>query len=161
MSVTISRESLTDDLFPELLPLAQKCWEESTRVKAETCAFYGERDFQIEPDIGEYRRYAGLGSMVVISVRDEGRLVGYIIGLLFRAMHHRKMICGLADSIYIEPDYRSYAPVVTEKFEKELQSLGVGIIAWPTHQQGPMYEVLKLRGYVGDDIIMEKRLCVS
>jgi hypothetical protein len=36
----------------------------------------------------------------------------------------------------------------------------VGIIGWPVHLNGPVYDVLKAKGYVGDDIVMEKRLCV-
>ena len=43
-----------------------------------------------------------------------------------------------------------------------MRERNVQIIGWPTHVDGPMYALLKARGYVGDDIVMEKRLpCVS
>jgi hypothetical protein len=35
----------------------------------------------------------------------------------------------------------------------------VAIIGWPVSQQGPLYQPLVERGYIGDDIVMEKRLC--
>ena len=49
---------------------------------------------------------------------------------------------------------------MTERFEKEMAARGSIIIGWPTHPDGPVYELLKARGYVADDIVMEKRLCV-
>lgn len=162
----IEKELFTAELYEEILPLAQKCWEESTINKAETCAYYGERDFKIEPDIPEYQRLAVLGSVVIVTLRDEGVLKGYVVGFLYRSWHHKRIFCGNGDSIYIEPAYRSYTAVVVDRFEKEFMKLGAGIIGWPTHVNGPVYEVLKARGYVGDDIVMEKRLqenqkCVS
>jgi|SRR5882762_1783496 len=159
-ALVIDREPFTLELYEEVLPLAQKCWEENTRLKAETCAYYGERDFKIEPDISEYQRLAALGLVVIVTLRDEGVLKGYVSGFLYRSWHHKHILCSNVDSIYIEPDYRSYTVVVVERFEKEFEKLGAGIIGWPTHVNGPVYEILKRRGYVGDDIVMEKRLCV-
>jgi hypothetical protein len=159
MDVVIEKEPFTLELFQELLPLAQKCWEESTVNKAETCAYYGERDFQIDPDTSEYQRLADLGSVVLVTLRDGGVAKGYVVGFLYRSWHHRKILCGNGDSIYIEPGYRSYTAVMAERFEKEFFGMGAEIIGWPTHVNGPVYEILKSRGYVGDDVLMEKRLC--
>lgn len=155
--IAIDREILTNDTAKEILPLAQKCWNESTEIKAETCAFYGERDFQVEPDV---ERYQGLGDgLVLVTLRDEGKLQGYILGFTYNSMHHKKILCGMADTMYVELDYRAYTGVVADRFEKEMRKLGVKIIGWPTHINGPVYEVLKALGYVGDDIVMEKRIC--
>lgn len=158
--INIQTETLTRALFDELLPLAQKCWEESTVVKAQTCAYYGSRDFQIEPDFDAYQDIANKGALLVLTVRDAGQLKGYMIGILYRTLHHKKILCGMGDSIYIEPSHRAYTGVVAEKFEGQMRELGAQIIGWPTHIDGPVYGVLKARGYVGDDIVMEKRLCV-
>ena len=75
-------------------------------------------------------------------------------------MHHKKIVCGFGDSIFVEPEYRSYTLMLAERFEKEMRELSVQIIGWPTHINGPMYKLLSQLGYVGDDIVMEKRLCV-
>jgi GNAT superfamily N-acetyltransferase len=156
----VAVEVLTSDLFAEILPLAIKCWKESTEIKGDTCAFYGERDFQIEPDYDAYQRLADDGALAVVTLRDDGKLVGYVIGFSYRALHHKKVLGGIADNIYLEPDFRAYAPVLAERFEKEMKARGVQIIGWPTHENGPVYALLKSMGYVGDDIVMEKRLCV-
>ena len=158
MTLTIEREEFTEALYQEILPLGQRCWEESTTNKAEDCAYYGERDFEIEPDTSVYHQAAAQGRLVVVTLRDKGVLVGYVVGFLYRSWHHNRILCANVDSIYIEPAYRSCASVVADRFEKEFVSLGAAIIGWPTHINGPMYSVLKSRGYVGDDIVMEKRL---
>ncbi len=154
----IEVEPFTRELFDELLPLAQKCWQESTADKAEKCAFYGEREFQIEPDFDAYVRLGD--ALVVITLRNDAELLGYLVGFSYRALHHKHILGGIADTMYVEPEYRSHAPVIAKRFEKEMELRGVGIIGWPTTENGPVHTLLKSMGYVGDDIVMEKRLCV-
>lgn len=161
MTVTIDKQPFSRELFEEMLPLAQKCWQESTVAKGETCAFYGDRDFEIVPHVEEYQKLTRLGSMVVVTVRAAGLLVGYVEGFVYRSLHHKSIVGAIGDSIYIEPEYRSYAAVVIERFETEVQALGAAILGWPTTLNGQVYQILKARGFVGDDIVMEKRLCVS
>lgn len=158
--IAIEKEPFSPALIAEILPLAQRCWEESTRVKAETCAYYGERDFAVDPDMDVYDRFAQQGLLVTVTLRDEAALKGYVMGFVYRSPHHKKILCGHGDSIYIEPEYRSYTAIVAEKFEAAMKDLNVQAMGWPTHIDGPVYAVLKARGYTGDDIIMEKRLCV-
>ena len=153
-------EDLSPELFAEVMPLAQKCWDESTTLKGENCAFYGEREFKIEPFYEMYEQLAKSGLLVVVTLRDEGVLVGYVIGFSYRTLHHKHIVAGIGDSIYIEPDFRAYTPFVAKVFENEMAKRGAQIIGWPTQENGPVYEFLKSMGYVGDDIVMEKRLCV-
>jgi hypothetical protein len=161
MTVAIDIEPFNDALLAEIMPLAQKCWNESTTVKGESCAFYGERDFDIEPCVELYQNLHDNGAMVIVTLRDDGVLRGYVEGFVYRSLHHGKVKGGIGDSVYIEPNYRVYAGVLTKRFEDEMQARGVGIIGWPTQLNGPVYGVLKAMGYTGDDIVMEKRLCAS
>jgi len=158
VTIAINQESFSLALAAELMPLAQACWNESTVVKNKTCAFYGEREFAVEPDMELYEHLTSKGSMVAVTLREDAILKGYVIGYTYRSPHHKKIFCGHGDSIYIEPPYRSYAANVAQKFESAMKELKVQAIGWPTHIDGPMYEVLKNLGYVGDDIIMEKRI---
>jgi hypothetical protein len=158
MTVAISREDFTAELAAEILPLAQKCWNESTEFKGETCAYYGKRDFAIEPDTQAYQRLADQGLLALVTLRNERELKGYVIGFLYKSLHHRKILCGIGDSIYIEPDYRAHTWALAKRFENEMRNLGAQIIGWPVHLNGPVYDVLKAKGYTGDDIVMERRL---
>jgi len=155
--IAIEQEPFSLALAAEILPLAQKCWNESTLIKQETCAYFGERDFDIEPNFEVYERFANTGSVVLVTLRDES-LKGYVVGFTHHSLHHKKILCGYGDSIYIEPEYRSYTAIVADKFERAMKDLNVQMIGWPTHIDGPIYQVLKARGYVGDDIVMEKRI---
>lgn len=155
----IEREPFSHELFDELLPYFRKCWKESTDFKGESCAYFGDRDFLIEPDREAYERLAAQGALVVITMRKDGTVQGYVVGFLYTALHHKGILCAIGDSIYIEPEYRAHTWAVAKRFEKEMTDLGAKILGWPVHFQGPVYDILKAKGYVGDDIVMEKRLC--
>jgi hypothetical protein len=157
--VNIDKEPFSMELFNEMLPLAQKCWNESTAFKGESCAYFGDRDFNIEPDAETYKTLHDQGRFVFVTLRDEGQLKGYVVGFTYHALHHKKVLCAIGDSIYIEPDYRAHTWAVAKRFEKEMMELGAKILGWPVHFNGPVYEILKAKGYVGDDIVMERRLC--
>src|SRR5882757_7892859 len=152
----IEKEDFCHDLYQEVLPLGRKCWEESTLDKGADCGYHGERDFQIEPDFEVYERVASNGSMVLLTLRDNGALKGYVVGFTYRSWHHKDILCANVDSIYVEPSHRAYTAVIAEKLEKEFRLMGVQIIGWPTRINGPVYDFLMARGYVGDDIVMEK-----
>jgi len=156
--ITIEAEQFSAELAAEILPLAQKSWEESTVFKKESCAYFGDRDFTLQPDIGRYVELAEQDSVILMALRDEGVLRGYALGLVYRSLHHKTIIGGIGDLIHVELEYRPYTAVIVEKFEKEMKARNVEIIGWPTHINGPVYELLKARGYVGDDIVMEKRI---
>jgi len=158
MTVSIEKEPFTEALFAQMLPLARKCWHESTEAKGTSCAFYGERDFEIMPNLEKFLELHKAGAMLVITVRDGGTLVGYVEGFTYRSLHHKDILGGIGDVMYLEPPYRTYAAVLVARFEEEMTALGAAIIGWPTTAHGPVYRILEARGFVGDDIVMEKRL---
>jgi hypothetical protein len=159
--ITIAQESFNLEVGAEILPLAQAGWDESTDIKGPTCAYFGERAFLIEPDVERYQELNQRGLLVFMALRNDSVLKGYILGLTYWSLHHRRILCGIADTAYVDPAYRAYTTVIAEKFEAAMRKLNVEIIGWPTHADGPVYEVLKARGYVEDDVVMEKRLCAS
>lgn len=158
--VDIAVEKFTDALFAEMLPLGRKCFEESTTVKGEACAYYGSRDFPIEPDIEQYRHLAQLGSLVIVTLREAGVLRGFVVGFMHRCMHHKHVIGAVGDTLYVEPEQRAYTGVLIERFLEQARAMKAEIVGWPTTIDGYVYNVLKAMNFVGDDIVMERRLCV-
>lgn len=154
----IQLESLTQALFDEIVPLGRKCWAENTIAKADTCAWYGERDFEITPDLEQYEALHRAGILVIITLREASRLVGYVTGVCHRALHHRAVISAQNDSFYVEPDFRAYSPLLVEAYEKEMVRRGAQALNWLVHTEGPVYALLKARGYVADESMMEKRV---
>jgi len=153
----IAREPFSRALFGELVPLAQRCWKEGTKDKGDACAYHGERDYDIEPDVEQYERLGP--ALIILTLRDDRRLVGYGVGFTHRGLHHKHITCAIADSLYIEPEHRAHFPELIGRFERELAQAGAQIIGWPVSPNGALYPLLLARGYVADDIVMEKRVC--
>jgi hypothetical protein len=159
MSVVIERETYSDALGRELLPLAQKCWEESSAEKGERCAFYGHRDIQIEPDFQLYKALSDTDRLILLTVRDGSALVGYAVIIVYVSPHHCKFIAANGDSLYVEPKYRIHSPVLIDKVISEVKRTEAVSLNWGVSPGSPLYEMLLKLGFVGDEVIMEKRLC--
>jgi len=154
----ITVEPLTQTLFDEIVPLARKGWAESTVAKAETCAWHGERDFDIDPDFEQYEAMHSVGALVLFTMRDNGALVGYATGTCWRGMHHRHFIVAQSDSFYVEPPYRGHVVRLVRAYEKEMVGRGAAALNWLTHTNGPLFNILVARGYVADESMLEKRV---
>ena len=159
--ISLQREPYSDALANEILPLGQKCWDEGTALKGESCAYYGHRDVQIEPDLSLYRSVSDSGRLIIFTIRDEAKLVGYAVIMVYRSPHHQKLTTANGDSIYIEPEYRVHSPVLLDKIINEVKSAGAVTLNWWVSKDGHMYALLEKMGFVGDEIVMEKFLCAS
>lgn len=156
--VKIETEKFCTQLCWDLMPIAQRCWDERTEEKGETCAFVNARAIKIEPDTDRYISMANAGALLVVVLRDDAVIKGYALGVVHTSMHHKSTLCGFVDCLYTDPDYRSYAGLLAEQLEKEMKAKGVEIVGWPVHTNGPLYELAKAMKYRGDDTVMEKRL---
>jgi GNAT superfamily N-acetyltransferase len=159
--IVIEREAYSESLKPEILPLAQKCWDEASAAKGEHCAFNGKRDVKIEPDFALYQAISDNDRLVLFTIRDDAKLVGYAIALVYPSPHHCKLITANGDSIYVEPPYRVHSPVLVEKIINEVSKTGAVTMNWGVTKDEPMYRLLSKFGFVADEVIMEKLLCVS
>lgn len=155
---TIAVEPLTRSLFDEAVPLARQCWAEGTAAKGETCAWYGNRDFDIDPDFEQYDAMASVGALVVLTMREAGALVGYVTGICWRGMHHRHMTVAQVDSFFVLPDHRGHVLRLMRAYEAEMIERGAAALNWLTHTNGPVFKLLLARGYVADETMMEKRV---
>jgi hypothetical protein len=146
-------------LYDEVLPLAQKSWNECSEIKKDTCAFHGQRDFEIIPDKEQYLFLQRSNALIALTLRDEyGVLHGYALGILYRSLHHQPVICGNVDSFYIEPEKRAYVRSFIARIEAEFAHRDVVIMGWPTTASGSLFAVLRTLGYIADDVVMEKML---
>ena len=156
--VVIAVEPLTRELFDEVVPLARACWTEGTASKGETCAWYGHREFDIDPDFEQYDALATVGALVLLTMREDGELVGYVTGTCWRGMHHRHMIVAHVDSFFVKPSRRGHVLKLMRAYEKEMVRRGAVALNWLTHTNGQVYRLLLARGYVADETMMEKRV---
>lgn len=77
-----------------------------------------------DPDYEHYKELEGQGSLHVVTVRDNKKLVGYLVTFVTRSLHYKETIYGAFDIYYLAPDYRKGTAGVKlfsegEKFLKE------------------------------------------
>jgi hypothetical protein len=155
----IAIESLTHGLFGEIGPLAQECWDECSEIKKDTCAYHGQRGLPIDPNIDLYLNLQANNALVVMTLRsEEGSLCGYAALILYHSLHLKDELCGNVDTFFVQEEYRRYMPRFMSCIEEEFRTRGVSIVGWPVTMTGKLYEILKRRGYIADDVIMELKL---
>lgn len=158
-SMKIAIEPFTNKLVAEILPLGQECWDECSEIKKDTCAYHGQRGLPIDPNIEQYLLLAANGALVTMTLRsDEGALRGYAMLILYHSLHLKNELCGSVDTFYVQVAHRQSMPRFMSRIEDEFKSRGVSIVGWPVTMAGKLYEILKRRGYIADDVVMELKL---
>ena len=92
-----------------------------------------------------------------MTLRDEGKLVGYSLIVCYRSLHHAPVRCANVDTFYIEPDHRAYMRSFIAAMEERFRAREIVVVGWPTSPDGKLFGILKLLGYEPDDVVMEKR----
>lgn len=155
----IAIETFTRELADEITPLGQQSWDECSDVKKDTCAYHGQRGLQIDPDIDQYLFLAQHQSLIAMTLRDDGdALRGYALVILYKSLHLKTELCANVDTFYVQHDHRLSMPRLMTHIEKATRERGVSIIGWPVTRAGNLYKILKRRGYIADDVVMEFKL---
>ena len=158
--IQIQKESLTEELWKEMLPLGQKSWDECSDIKAESCAFHGERGFVIQPNEAYYFELEDCEALLTMTARDEsGVLVGFALCFYYMSPHHAPVFCANVDTFSLEPKHRVCIRRFIASIEEEFDNQGVGVVGWPVSPSGKLYDILRVLGYTPDDVVMEKRIC--
>ena len=156
---TISIEPFTRDLAAEIVPLGQQSWDECSEIKKDTCAYHGQRGLAIDPDIDQYLYLAENQSLIAMTLRDDDKVLrGYALLILYKSLHLKTELCGNVDTFYVQPDFRRSMSRFISEIEEVLRSRGISIIGWPGTMTGKMFEILKRRGYIADDVVMELKI---
>jgi hypothetical protein len=87
-------------------------------------------DLEIAPDFEKMKILEGMGMFKVITVREDGRMVGYLLAVVNNHLHYRnspKML--IVDAYYVSPECRSGTGVklvrFTESLAKELEAIKI------------------------------------
>jgi hypothetical protein len=155
----IAVEPFTLELATEITPLGQECWDECSEIKKDTCAYHGQRGLAIDPNNEMYLLLQSQGKLTAMTLRDEGgTLQGYTLLIVYNSLHLQKEVCGCVDTFYVRPSHRHSMMRLMSSLEEHFRLRNVSIIGWPVTLAGKLYEILKKRGYIGDDIVMELKL---
>jgi hypothetical protein len=81
----------------EALPLLERHYEEIAQFKSVQ---------KLDPDWDAYEALQRAGKLWVMTARDNGVLVGYIVMIVTTDMHYRKLLRAVEDIHFILPEYR-------------------------------------------------------
>lgn len=148
--ITFQVESATA-LIEEIRPLLQAHYEEIARHRDKIA---------LNPDYSRYEEMDRQGLLHAVTVRDEGRLVGYYISFVVPHLHYMDHLMALNDIVFISKPYRKgFTAIRMFKFaEASLRARGVSkthINIKLAHDFGPVLERI---GFVEIERIYEKIL---
>lgn len=148
------RENFTAG-FAEFEPLTKWHWKEIA---------LWQDDFPLDPLWGEYFKRDSAGQVLYVTLRKEGKLVGYYIGFLSPALHYASCKVLMTDIWYVMSDARgmlggrTLIRKVIEEAKRE--SVDVFFIGAKVHKESSLraQRFLSLLDFVPTDTLMSMRI---
>jgi L-amino acid N-acyltransferase YncA len=115
---------------------------------------------RLDIDTERYQKLEDMGMLFVLTVRDAGKMVGYLMAFPITHMHYKTagQMC-LTDMFYILPEYRrgTGAKLFTE-FERRMRDRGVVQIMTGCKVHQNHSELFKRLGWTNTDLTFVKVL---
>lgn len=147
--LTYQREMGTA-IVDEAMPLLRRHWMEVEAAMGE----------QLDPDLVAIKSAIMHGDMRVYSVRDDGKLVGYLAFLLSAGhLHYAKVKLAMQDVLYVEPAHRGAASILLMlEAERDLRAAGIDLVGQVEKVRAPLGKLLSRLGYQHEENLWIKRL---
>jgi hypothetical protein len=118
-------------------------------------------DPPLDLDIPMYLRFESANALLVVTARDEGALVGFVVAMIYPSTQHQGVMKGLSDGMWLAPSHRR--PRVLARMiaflEAGLRARGIvecGIGA--QSEDHPLARILKSLGYRRRAVYFDRRL---
>lgn len=111
---------LLDDIFPEMADLFTQHYEEIA----------GHKDkIKLAPDMFRYTEMEKLGKLLICTIREQGRLIGYSLYFVDTHIHYKHTLFAMNDILFLLPEYRKdgLALKLLAYCEVQMRRLGVDI----------------------------------
>jgi GNAT superfamily N-acetyltransferase len=87
-----------------------ECWDDYARdaapLWAECFEDHADEGLSLRPQVEAYAAMEDAGLLRILTARDNAALVGYIIFVVHRHMHHEDVLCGFEDSFFLAKAHR-------------------------------------------------------
>ena len=117
--------------------------------------FFGE---PLDVDVQEYYDLCELGILNVYIARNESKIIGYCMFIMYTHNHHKTLKIAHQDVIYIDPKYRTAGIRMIKYTEQELKKEGVDMILHGAPNISRLGAVLERLGYNEIEKLYTKRL---
>jgi|SRR6185312_2959936 len=119
--ITTSIEKFCD-IFEEMKSLNKVHYEEISE--------HAKHGISLNPDYPAYFAKENAGELLVIVLRDTGKLVGYYIGLIGHSLHYKDCLQCAMDIIYVDPNFRgqSGGKLLMDRLKSECGQRGIRVM---------------------------------
>lgn len=106
------------DLRPDMEPILREHWLEIA---------LGHDKVPLDIDHDKYNALCDCGALRIVTVRDDGRLIGYHVAIVGGHLHYASTCHGITDVYFILPEYRKGRVGIRmfQFVEADMRSLGV------------------------------------
>jgi hypothetical protein len=128
------------DMLPELQELLPLHYDELSITK---------EHWPLAPRFDLYMEMEGVGVLHVVTARDEGRLVGYVIAMVLPNLHYSDCMMAVEDVYYLLPEYRRGRTGIKlfQAFEARMKEVGANRIVITTKVHLDHTRLLEYLGY--------------
>ena len=149
-TIVFEHEELTADLVIELLPMLKKHWVEIAHYP----------DIQFNPNWDAYFQLQKNNLLVVMTARDDNKLIGYIAYFVMPNLHYKDSLQANQDVVFVDPLYRrgTLGYKLIRQSEILLKDMGVQVVTQHLKFEHDFSPLLKRLGYEDVDKLMAKRL---
>jgi len=147
--LTAQVEELTSETLEEAKPLLPAHYDELAEHKL--------AGIPLDPQYGLYLARASAGQVLYITLRFEGRLVGYLVSFVAPGMHYQSCLTATGDIFFVFPDKRGleggkllFTAWVKECRRRGIQLAQVGMKSRHAKYVRPLLEAI---GFVETEVI--------
>lgn len=149
--LTAQVETLKNGGLDEIKPLLNGHWEELALNKDKV---------PLDPQYDLYLKREELGEVLYVTLRSQGKLVGYFVGFIAPGLHYKTCLTLTMDIIYVHPDYRGTGGglVLGKAIEREAKRRGVQrwFMGFKTEHKKHMEKLLQTLGMEQVEVFYSK-----
>lgn len=140
-----------DTVYEEIQDLLKQHWEEIAVLKDTV---------KLNPSYDAYRKLEDSGKLYILTVREDGRLVGYYVSIVTKNPHYMDEVWAINDIMYLHPDYRKALTGYTmiRKAEEDLKKMGATVSTVHVKVAHPCDSLMNRLGYLPNEINYIRKL---
>lgn len=113
---------------------------------------------EMRPDVAGYLAMEAQGRLQIVTVRDDGRMVGYLLSVIRPHMHYANVLCGFEDAYFLSRTHRrglTGVKLIREGM-RHMQAVGVKKAFFMTKAALDMGRIFERLGFTKSDIVYSK-----
>lgn len=144
--------SFQEESWGEYYPDAQALWPGHYAELA------GDRRMPMGPDVAFYTLCEEVGSLLILTARAKGELIGYCLILVKPHPHYKSVLCGFEDSYWLKPEWRRGRTGVSliKEAERLAKARGAKRLFFMTKLSKPLGKLFEYLGYTQTDVVYSK-----